>query len=216
MAEAGVSAETLGRALNRTRDEWFARDPDGWLTHHRFYPGIVAPPGVARRRGPRVVIVTTKAERFVRALLAAQNPGLATIEVIGREPGAPVPKPVTLRRLADKYGVGVDGAGLWFVEDMLETLEATATRPGAGRRPAVPRRLGLQHRRGSRQPERRRTASGYSRSTASPVLSRPGAQSSGGPRHGGPQMAAASSRPEAPPHPRFERPPSVAASRSAL
>ncbi len=57
-----------------------------------------------------MVIVTTKAERFVRALLAAQNPGLAAIEVIGREPGAPVPKPVMLRRLADNYGVGVDAA----------------------------------------------------------------------------------------------------------
>src|SRR4029453_10120297 len=77
----------------------------------------------------RVVIVTTKAERFVRALLAAQNPRLSAIEVVGREPGAPVPNPVTLRGLADKYGVGADGAGLWFVEDMLETLEATATRP---------------------------------------------------------------------------------------
>ena len=129
MAEAGVSAETLGRALNRTRDEWFARDPDGWLTHHRFYPGIVARMASLADAGPRVVIVTTKAERFVRALLAAQNPRLTTIQVIGREPGAPVPKPVTLRRLADKYGVGPDGRGLWFVEDMLETLEATATRP---------------------------------------------------------------------------------------
>ena len=65
----------------------------------------------------------------MRALLAAQNPRLAAIEVIGREPGAPVPKPVTLRRLGDKYGVGGDGTGLWFVEDMLETLEATSTRP---------------------------------------------------------------------------------------
>jgi len=129
MAEAGVSAETLGRALNRTRDEWFARDRDGWLTHHRFYPGVVARLASLADSGPRVVIVTTKAERFVRSLLAAQNPKLTTIEVIGREPGAPVPKPVTLRRLADKYGVGADGAGLWFVEDMLETLETTATRP---------------------------------------------------------------------------------------
>ena len=42
MAEAGVLAETLGRALNRTFDEWFARDRDGWPTHHRFYPGVVA------------------------------------------------------------------------------------------------------------------------------------------------------------------------------
>ena len=136
MTGAGVSAETLGRALNRTRDEWFARDPDGWLAHHRFYPGIVTRMVSLADDGPRVVIVTTKAERFVRALLAAQNPRLTTIEVIGREPGAPVPKPVTLRRLADKYvGVGTDGTGLWFVEDMLETLEATATRAelaGAG------------------------------------------------------------------------------------
>ena len=44
--------------------------------------------------------------------------------------GCRAPKPVTLRRLADKMGVGADGAGLWFVEDMLETLETTATRPG--------------------------------------------------------------------------------------
>ena len=129
MAAAGVSAETLGRALNRTRDDWFARDPDGWLSHHRFYPGIVTTMVSLAASETRVVIVTTKAERFVRALLAAQNPRLSAIEVVGREPGAPVPKPVTLRRLADKYGVGADGAGLWFVEDMLETLEATATRP---------------------------------------------------------------------------------------
>ena len=40
-----------------------------------------------------------------------------------------MPKPVTLRRLGDKYGVGADGSGLWFVEDMLETLETTATKP---------------------------------------------------------------------------------------
>ena len=129
MTEAGVSAENLGRALNRTRDEWFARDRDGWLSHHRFYPGMIARLVALAAGGPRVVIVTTKAERFVRALLAAQNPQLAAIEVIGREPGAPVPKPVTLRRLGDKYGVGADGSGLWFVEDMLETLETTATKP---------------------------------------------------------------------------------------
>src|SRR5262245_66270563 len=129
MTGAGVSAETLGRALNRTRDEWFARDPDGWLSHHRFYPGIVTRLAELTGGGTRVVIVTTKAERFVRALMAAQNPKLAAIEVIGREPGAPVPKPVILRRLGDRYGIAADGAGLWFVEDLLETLETTATKP---------------------------------------------------------------------------------------
>ena len=129
MDGAGVSAEALGRALNHVRDEWFARDPDGWLAHHRFYPGVVTRLASLPGEGPRVVIVTTKAERFVRALLAAQDPRLTALEVVGREPGAPVPKPVTLRRLGDKYGVPADGTGLSFVEDMLETLQATAARP---------------------------------------------------------------------------------------
>ena len=42
MKTAGVTAEALGRALNRVRDEWFARDSPGWLAHHHFYPGVPA------------------------------------------------------------------------------------------------------------------------------------------------------------------------------
>jgi phosphoglycolate phosphatase-like HAD superfamily hydrolase len=128
LAIGGVTAETLGRALNRVRDEWFARDAAGWLAHHSFYPGV---PGrlVALLDGPtRVIVVTTKTERFARALLAGADPRLAALRVIGREPGAPVPKPDILRRLADEHGLGTDAAEMWFVEDMLETLEATAAR----------------------------------------------------------------------------------------
>jgi phosphoglycolate phosphatase-like HAD superfamily hydrolase len=129
MQTAGVSAETLGRALNRVRDEWFARDAAGWLAHHRFYPGVPAML-VALLGGPtRVVIVTTKTERFAHALLAGADPRLSALTVIGREPGQPVPKPLILRRLADNHGLGAEATGLWFVEDMLETLEATARRP---------------------------------------------------------------------------------------
>lgn len=125
---AGVSAEDLGRALNRVRDEWFARDAAGWLAHHRFYPGVPARL-MSMLGGPtQVVIVTTKTERFARALLAGADPRLSAIDVIGRDPAQPVPKPAILRRLADGRGLGAAGAGLWFVEDMLETLEATARR----------------------------------------------------------------------------------------
>ena len=128
MTTAGVTAETLGRALNRVRDDWFARDSADWLAHHRFYPGVPARL-VALLEGPtRVVIVTTKTERFARALLTGADPRLSAVSVIGREPGQPVPKPAILKRLADSYGLGADAAGLWFVEDMLETLEATAAR----------------------------------------------------------------------------------------
>jgi phosphoglycolate phosphatase-like HAD superfamily hydrolase len=128
LQSAGVTAETLGRALNRVRDDWFARDAAGWLAHHRFYPGVAARL-VALLGGPtRVVIVTTKTERFARALLAGADRRLSELPVVGREPGKPVPKPEILRRLADGRGLGPDGGGTWFVEDMLETLETTAAR----------------------------------------------------------------------------------------
>jgi phosphoglycolate phosphatase-like HAD superfamily hydrolase len=129
MKAGGVSQEALGRALNKVRDDWFARDPADWLAHHRFYPGV-ADQLVSVLAGPtRVTIVTTKTERFARQLLTGANPRLADVTVIGREPGKPVPKPDILRRLADARGLGADAAGLWFVEDMLETLETTAARP---------------------------------------------------------------------------------------
>jgi phosphoglycolate phosphatase-like HAD superfamily hydrolase len=128
MRSAGVSAETLGRTLNQVRDDWFARDPAGWLAHHRFYPGVAARLVALLDSTTRVVIVTTKTERFARALLTGADPRLSTVTIIGREPGRPIPKPDILRRLATDHGLGADATGLWFVEDMLETLEATAAR----------------------------------------------------------------------------------------
>jgi phosphoglycolate phosphatase-like HAD superfamily hydrolase len=129
LAASGVTAETLGRALNRVRDDWFAADPGGWLAHHRFYPGVVERL-VALADGPsRVAIVTTKAARFVRALLEAQDRRLAAVPVVGREPGRPMPKPDILGRLAAEARLADGAAGLWFVEDLLETLDATAARP---------------------------------------------------------------------------------------
>jgi hypothetical protein len=128
MKAAGVGAEPLGRALNKVRDDWFARDSADWLAHHHFYPGV-AGQLLALLDGPaHVMIVTTKAERFVRSLLSGEDPRLAKITVIGREPGKPVPKPDILRRLADRERLDDDATGLWFVEDMLETLESTAER----------------------------------------------------------------------------------------
>jgi phosphoglycolate phosphatase-like HAD superfamily hydrolase len=126
---AGVTAEKLGRALNEVRDAWFARDAAGWLAHHRFYPGVPTRLLTLLEGPTRAVIVTTKTERFARTLLAGADRRLSALPVIGREPGTPVPKPDILRRLADGHGLGADGAGLWFVEDMLQTLETTSARP---------------------------------------------------------------------------------------
>ena len=116
--------ETLGHALNRVRDEWFARDPDDWVRHNTFYPGIVARlVEILADRIP-IAIVTTKAERFARALLASQDARLAALTIVGREPGGTIPKQESLARLAAAHRLQPGAQGLWFVEDLLETLDA--------------------------------------------------------------------------------------------
>ena len=80
--------------------------------------------------GVQVAIVTTKAERFARALLRSQHPRLAAVPIIGREPDRTVPKPESLLRLGREHGLPPTGAGLWFVEDMLETLELVRATSG--------------------------------------------------------------------------------------
>jgi phosphoglycolate phosphatase-like HAD superfamily hydrolase len=129
---APVDAGGLGRALNAARDAWFAADPKDWLGHHAFYPGVCARIVQALDDGVQVAIVTTKAARFARALLAAQDPRLGAVPIIGREPDRTVPKPESLLRLGRDRGLPAEGAGLWFVEDMLETLELVRATPGLG------------------------------------------------------------------------------------
>jgi phosphoglycolate phosphatase-like HAD superfamily hydrolase len=132
LADAGLDAEALARALNEARDAWFTRDPAGWRRHHAFYPGVCARVVQALEAGVHVAVVTTKAERFARALLSAEDPRLAAVPIVGREPARPVPKPETLARLAAAHGMSEEAAGLWFVEDLLETLEAVHATPGLG------------------------------------------------------------------------------------
>ena len=130
LAGAPVDMGGLGRALNAARDAWFAADPKDWLSHHVFYPGVCA--FVVRALDDRiqVAIVTTKAERFARALLTAQDPRLGAVPIIGREPDRTVPKPESLLRLSREHDLAAGGGGLWFVEDMLETLELVHRTPG--------------------------------------------------------------------------------------
>jgi len=127
---APVDATGLGHALNAARDAWFAADPEDWLRHHAFYPGVGARVLQALDEGVQVAIVTTKAERFARALLRSQHPRLAAVPIIGREPDRTVPKPESLLRLGREHGLPPTGAGLWFVEDMLETLELVRATSG--------------------------------------------------------------------------------------
>jgi len=129
LADARLEAETLGRALNGVRDAWFARAPDDWVRHNVFYPGVVARLVEVVETGTPVAVVTTKAERFARALLTAQDGRLGTLPIVGREPGRTVAKSESLTRLAAAHRLQAGAEGLWFVEDLLETLHAVHATP---------------------------------------------------------------------------------------
>jgi phosphoglycolate phosphatase-like HAD superfamily hydrolase len=126
---AALAPETVGRALNRVRDEWFARDPDDWVRHNVFYPGVAARLVEIVASGLPISVVTTKAERFARALLAAQDARLAALPIVGREPGRTIPKPESLIRLAAAHGLQRAAENLWFVEDLLDTLDTVHATP---------------------------------------------------------------------------------------
>jgi len=129
LEDAGLTRDVLGHALNRVRDRWFAADPDDWVRHNVFYLGVVSRLLDTIEAGVPLAIVTTKAERFARALLAAHDARLAALAVVGREPGRAIPKPQLLTRLAAAHGLQRNADRLWFVEDLLETLDAVHATP---------------------------------------------------------------------------------------
>ena len=122
IAEKIVMAENLAGAqisacLDRTRDEWIAKDLEGWLSLHQFYPGVVERLRELMLSEVKPVIVTTKEGRFVRSLLQKEGVNLPEVNIIGKE--SKRRKYETLRILLAELGTGTT---IWFVEDRLKTL----------------------------------------------------------------------------------------------
>ncbi|MCL2934043.1 MAG: HAD family hydrolase [Trichodesmium sp. MAG_R03] len=122
IAEKIVMAENLAGAqisacLDRTRDEWIAKDLEGWLSLHQFYPGVVERLRELMLSEVKPVIVTTKEGRFVRSLLQKEGVNLPEVNIIGKE--SKRRKYETLRILLAELGAGTT---IWFVEDRLKTL----------------------------------------------------------------------------------------------
>ena len=117
----GQAQETLFAALERARDAWLATDRDGWLRCHRFYPGIADWLGRLVGQGQVVYILSTKHKRFLDDLISWQGVPLSGERVIGRATPRK-PKWEVIHEMAARHGLPSDGAGVWFVEDRLETL----------------------------------------------------------------------------------------------
>jgi phosphoglycolate phosphatase-like HAD superfamily hydrolase len=147
MAEWGLDREALVALFGRVRDEWIARDLEGWLAPNATYGEEVGDAVRAcLQRGDEVFVVTTKQAQFTAALLK----GLAGLpELAGGEkeeekkqeekpPGeggyariisttlSGRPKVAVLEELRAAHA-GPDTRCV-FVEDKLSTLETTEKR----------------------------------------------------------------------------------------
>lgn len=120
-----LDAKDIGRQLDAIRDEWIATDLEGWLGLHQFYPGVIE--RISRILSPekdnpenftQLYIVTTKEGRFVQQLLQKQGIQLAASQIIGKE--CQRPKYKTLLELVK---ITDDASQIWFVEDLLKTLQ---------------------------------------------------------------------------------------------
>ncbi len=122
--EENLDRAEIGACLDRTRDEWIAKDLEGWLSLHEFYPGVVEKVKELMVSEVKLFIVTTKEGRFVRSLLQKQGVNLPEENIIGKE--CKRPKYETLRILLAELG---EGAIIWFVEDRLKTLLSVQKQP---------------------------------------------------------------------------------------
>ncbi|MBD2130972.1 HAD family hydrolase [Sphaerospermopsis sp. FACHB-1094] len=114
-----LEAKEIMKKLDGLRDEWIATDLEGWLSLHKFYPGVIERLKLTLASGVQLFIVTTKEGRFVKQLLQQEGVNLPDTAIFGKE--VKRPKYETLRELISQEKINYEN--LWFVEDRLKTLE---------------------------------------------------------------------------------------------
>jgi len=120
----GLTEQEMAQLLDQKRDRWIETDPDNWLAHHEFYPGVIARiQDILNQSTPQVYIITTKEGRFARKLLEQQGIHFPLNHIIGKESQQPKAKTLITLRQQQTH------PSLWFVEDRLKTLLSVANTP---------------------------------------------------------------------------------------
>jgi phosphoglycolate phosphatase-like HAD superfamily hydrolase len=119
LAADNLEAKAVSTKLDHLRDEWIQTDLNGWLSLHRFYPGVIERLKITLESEVQLYIVTTKEGRFVKELLQQEGVDLPPENIFGKE--VKRPKYETLRELIEK--ANTQNVSLWFVEDRLKTLQ---------------------------------------------------------------------------------------------
>lgn len=125
LLDHNLQSPKIAVALDNLRDEWINTDLDGWLSLHRFYPGVVEKIKLTIASETKLYIVTTKEGRFVQQLLQREGVNLPPAAIFGKE--IKRPKYETLRELIQK--AEKTPVSLWFVEDRLKTLQLVKQQP---------------------------------------------------------------------------------------
>jgi phosphoglycolate phosphatase-like HAD superfamily hydrolase len=111
--------------FDTVRDEWITKDLDSWLGLHRFYPGVIERLQEIANSSTKLYIISTKESRFTQTLLAEQGVLINPQYILGKE--VKQPKYKTLRQILDQNQLKPEQ--LWFVEDLLKTLQLVADQP---------------------------------------------------------------------------------------
>ncbi|OBQ41521.1 MAG: haloacid dehalogenase [Anabaena sp. MDT14b] len=119
LAADKLEAKAVSSKLDHLRDEWIQTDLNGWLSLHKFYPGVIERLKITLESEVQLYIVTTKEGRFVKQLLQQEGVNLPPENIFGKE--VKRPKYETLRELIEK--ANTQNVSLWFVEDRLKTLQ---------------------------------------------------------------------------------------------
>ncbi len=119
LLEDKLQAKEISTKLDNLRDEWIATDLDGWLSLHRFYPGVVEKIKATIASLVKLYIITTKEGRFVQQLLQKEGVNLPKEAIFGKE--VKRPKYEILRELMQ--AANQNAINIWFVEDRFKTLQ---------------------------------------------------------------------------------------------
>jgi phosphoglycolate phosphatase-like HAD superfamily hydrolase len=119
LLEDKLQAREIASKLDHLRDEWIATDLEGWLSLHKFYPGVIEKIKLTLASEVQLFIVTTKEGRFVQQLLQQEGVNLPPSAIFGKE--VKRPKYEILRELIQSANTQL--VSLWFVEDRIKTLQ---------------------------------------------------------------------------------------------
>ena len=116
MRENNLTVDELKQLMGQTRDEWIQRDLDEWVSYHSFYPGVLDALKTALKKGDkRILIITTKQERFVQAILKSEGLDFPEENLFGLD--KKMKKPTVLAELLKENHKEIS-----FVEDRVQTL----------------------------------------------------------------------------------------------